>query len=402
MNFLYIAPISIHPNASAGAETINTYIDKMSSFGHHIIVLALNDGRYHNKNITYIHINKETRIETKMYKLRKAIGWIFYPKSKYLYKTSPSLRKNIFTKLNKLRESGYSPDCIFYETTSAILLIDDIKAIYPNSIHIASLHDMAFQGSERRLNIEKNPVKRIIRKRYIKYAKTREIQALASTDIIMPHNSGNAAILRKFKLLENSVMFNLVPYYSNDYNHDDFTESKDILFYGLMNRPENYLSAQWFIDNVIPFLPSKYRFIVMGGNPPELIKKYSDSKVIVTGFVSEEEVRMYFENSFCMVVPLLFGSGIKTKVLSAMACGLPVLSNDIGIEGIEVLSGKDYLHCETPQDYINALCELDNNKEKYLNICENSKMFMNENYNINKCAEELNKKIYNLQNKSTI
>ena len=34
-----------------------------------------------------------------------------------------------------------------------------------------------------------------------------------------------------------------------------------------------------------------------------------------------------------------------------MAMGVPVLTNNIGIEGIEVDDGIHYYHCETPEDY---------------------------------------------------
>ena len=113
-----------------------------------------------------------------------------------------------------------------------------------------------------------------------------------------------------------------------------------------MNRPENYLSVEWFVKNVFIELPSKYRFIIMGGKPVDSIRKLESNRIIVTGFLEECEVKRYFENSFCMVAPLLYGSGIKTKILSSLNAGLPVLTNSIGIEGINAHDKKEYLHCE--------------------------------------------------------
>ncbi len=87
-----------------------------------------------------------------------------------------------------------------------------------------------------------------------------------------------------------------------------------------------------------------------------------------------------------MVVPLLYGSGIKTKVLSALSCGLPVLSNSIGIEGINVNSNSEYIHCENTNDFVEGIIRLYNNKDLYLKICKKSRDYMKYSYDMNKCA----------------
>ena len=51
------------------------------------------------------------------------------------------------------------------------------------------------------------------------------------------------------------------------------------------------------------------------------------------------------------MAPLILGAGIKVKILEAMYSGIPVLTNDIGIEGIEAEDKKDYYHCVTAEEY---------------------------------------------------
>lgn len=42
-----------------------------------------------------------------------------------------------------------------------------------------------------------------------------------------------------------------------------------------MSRPENYLSAIWFIENVMPLLADlNIRFVVLGSNPPEELARF--------------------------------------------------------------------------------------------------------------------------------
>ena len=387
MNILYVVPFDISPDSSAGAETVNIYINLLEKAGHKIRVISSSVGRYSSNNIEYF-ITKNNEDINKIDQLKKLLGWIFFPENKFLYKTKSSVRKQIFDYVLKFSIEQYKPDVIFFEGTPAILLIEKIKIIFPEAFCIASVHDISYQGSERRLNLETNLVKRILRKRYLIHGEKRELEALSLFNLIMPQNPENISILKKHKILENSHYFHLVPYYETMYKHNSL-HNTNILFYGLMNRPENYLSIEWFAINVFPLLPKEFNLVIMGGKPDKSLKRIESDRIIVTGFLNEREVEYHFNNSFCMVVPLLYGSGIKTKVLSALKSGLPVISNNIGVEGINISHKVQYLHCETIDDYVKNINDLFESAELYENISEKSKKYMENNYNHEACAREL-------------
>jgi len=54
------------------------------------------------------------------------------------------------------------------------------------------------------------------------------------------------------------------------------------------------------------------------------------------------------------VVPLLAGGGMRVKILTAMAQGLPVVSTTVGCEGIDVVHGQHLLVADTPQQFAAA------------------------------------------------
>jgi glycosyltransferase involved in cell wall biosynthesis len=57
------------------------------------------------------------------------------------------------------------------------------------------------------------------------------------------------------------------------------------------------------------------------------------------GFVDDlEEV---YAEARVSVAPLLFGSGMKVKVLDAMARGMPTVTTAVGAEGIDYINGRD-------------------------------------------------------------
>jgi glycosyltransferase involved in cell wall biosynthesis len=63
----------------------------------------------------------------------------------------------------------------------------------------------------------------------------------------------------------------------------------------------------------------------------------SDSSVEIRSDVPD--VRAALEDADALVVPLLSGGGVRVKIIEAFALGLPVVSTELGIEGLEAVDG---------------------------------------------------------------
>lgn len=110
-------------------------------------------------------------------------------------------------------------------------------------------------------------------------------------------------------------------------------EQKSILFWGAMNRPENQDAVIAFVEKYNLFLiHHQIKLYIVGNKPSSKIQSLSSVNIEVTGFI--EDPTPYFLKSTIGIVPLLYGAGIKIKTLEMLACGLPVLSTEIGAEGI--------------------------------------------------------------------
>ena len=79
--------------------------------------------------------------------------------------------------------------------------------------------------------------------------------------------------------------------------------------------------------------------IVAGANPPQWLWEQRSSSVVVTGYIDDFD-EIYREASL-FVAPLTLGSGIKFKVLDAMAYGLAVVATPVAAEGIVDEAGRD-------------------------------------------------------------
>lgn len=137
-----------------------------------------------------------------------------------------------------------------------------------------------------------------------------------------------------------------------------------IVFVGKMDIPHNSSAVVFFCEKIWPGIKRKApnaKFYIVGKSPTaevlKLQKTYPD--IVVTGEV--DNVKRVVSDAALMIAPLLFGTGIKTKIVEAMSWGVPVVTNPIGSEGINAINHEDLFVSETDEEMVqNVLLLLDN------------------------------------------
>ncbi|HTG71213.1 MAG TPA: glycosyltransferase family 4 protein [Candidatus Udaeobacter sp.] len=148
-----------------------------------------------------------------------------------------------------------------------------------------------------------------------------------------------------------------------------------IVFVGKMDIPHNSSAVVYFCEKIWPKMKQqapKAKFYIIGKNPTaevlQLQKNYPD--IIVTGEV--DNVKRVVSDAALMIAPLLFGTGIKTKIVEAMSWGVPVVTNPIGGEGINAINHEDLFVCETDDEMVQNVLLLLNNEEINEKVSRNS------------------------------
>lgn len=106
-----------------------------------------------------------------------------------------------------------------------------------------------------------------------------------------------------------------------------------ILFFGTLNYLPNIEAIKIIKNEIIPKVKKEIlnaKFIIAGKNPPMDIK---DENIIFTGMVPK--IEDYINACDFVIVPLLSGGGIRTRIIESIACGKIVISTSLGAEGIE-------------------------------------------------------------------
>ncbi|HTH95539.1 MAG TPA: glycosyltransferase, partial [Rhodocyclaceae bacterium] len=113
---------------------------------------------------------------------------------------------------------------------------------------------------------------------------------------------------------------------------------RDMVFFGHMGRAENHWSVVLFILNCFPEIRRACpgtKLWVLGIQPRPLLKLLGKlvKGVEVVGAV-DNPTKAFARSAIC-IAPILFGAGVKIKVLQMLEAGASVIATPIGAEGID-------------------------------------------------------------------
>jgi len=140
--------------------------------------------------------------------------------------------------------------------------------------------------------------------------------------------------------------------------HPPVPKEPIVLMTGYMRDPANEDGEEWFYNNIWPQLRERHpevKFYIVGADPSPRIKKIvgKDPRIVVTGQV--KDLGPYRNRARVLVSPVRLGSGMRTKVLEAMAFGLPVVSTSLGVAGIDAQTGENCFVADTPELFAQSI-----------------------------------------------
>lgn len=167
-----------------------------------------------------------------------------------------------------------------------------------------------------------------------------------------------------------------------DFNYSKYNNEKIVLgFAGLLLTPANMASLENIIDNILPKLNFTFVFKVIGKAPDFLIKRYKNNENIVfTGFV--DDFKRELSEIIIFLCPMAFGTGIKTKILEAMACCVPVITNSVGSYGI-FANDNELIVIDDNEEIANFINENISNNVYFERIAFSGRNFIKNNFSRN-------------------
>jgi O-antigen biosynthesis protein len=189
----------------------------------------------------------------------------------------------------------------------------------------------------------------------------RELAAIQAADASIVHSTAELEILRPQIPGAKLHVFPLILDVHG--SRTDYAERRDIVFVGGFQHKPNIDAVRYFVESIMPLLRTQIpmvRFYAVGSNPPLDILALESEDVIITGFV--EDLTALLSKMRVSIAPLRFGAGIKGKIGTAMAAGLPVVATSLAAEGMSlshdrnvlIADGDDYFAATVARVYLDG------------------------------------------------
>jgi polysaccharide biosynthesis protein PslH len=117
---------------------------------------------------------------------------------------------------------------------------------------------------------------------------------------------------------------------------------------------------------------------IAGRNMPDFLYNLNSQSIVVEGEV--ESSTDFMASKQIMVVPLFAGSGMRVKIIEAMAMGKTIVSTMLGAEGIAYTPNENIIIANTETEFAAALKQLTADGEQCKRIGERARQLAIKNY----------------------
>lgn len=358
MNVLFICNKPPFPAKEGGPIAMDMMIKGLLQEGHHVKVLAASSHKYpFRPDLVPGQYRQQTGIEAVDVDLRvKPVPAFVNLFSGHSYHAERFVNRKFRGRLTEILR-GQSFDIVQLETVFMCAYIDDIRK-HSDARIVLRAHNIEYLIWKRLWQSEKRGLKKFYLKHLWTTLKSFELQALSQVDGIAAITSKDAGFFRQHihKVPIVSIPFGIDLQTEELPLDADSCEIPSLFHIGSMDWMPNQEGIRWFLDEVWPGINQEFpglKLYLAGRNMPAWLRNGTWPDVVVVGEV--DDARIFMHSAQIMVVPLLSGSGIRIKIIEAMAASRTVISTPIGAEGIECRDGHDILLAETPSEFLEAV-----------------------------------------------
>ncbi len=218
---------------------------------------------------------------------------------------------------------------------------------------IVDLHDSMTLMARRLLDIEHS-----LRGRLSLQAHLFRIQKLEGSlgktfELVLTNSTVDENVIRELSHVTNTMTITNgvdMQYFSPD---ETPVQGDRVVFTGVMGYAPNEDAALYFAQEIFPLIKAKRprsEFWIVGSDPSSKIQSLTgEGGIHVTGKV--DDVRPFVRSAAVFVSPLRIGSGVKNKILAAMAMRKATVATSLSIDGLDLADDREVLLADDPQSF---------------------------------------------------
>ena len=375
------------PLNEGGNIGIYNFTRAYSELGHDVTIYCL-DGHKHNTPIKEAQKELDKYAKTLIHpidtdvKFGEALSHLLTNKSYNVSRFYNTVFENELIELLK----NETFDVVQLEGTFVGPYIDTIKKHHKGLLSLR-MHNVEFEIWQRLAKNESNPIKKIYLNLLSKQLKAYETEIIKKVDVIVPVTDNDGL---KFKdLLPSAEVFTIPAGIDlREWQFSTSTSNKNWYHIGSMEWHANAEAVNWYVSeihNEIVLLDQDYK-LHLAGKGIDAQQFSAEQNVIVNDdvpiaydFVKQQDV---------CVVPLKSGSGIRLKILEAMAAGKLVVSTTIGAQGIDYIDREHLLIADSSAEFANMYKGLISGTIDFKAIVLNARKLIEDNYSTEALAKK--------------
>jgi hypothetical protein len=360
-NILILEHSIITPDKDCGSKFIKNFIDTLLKLDYNIFYFQDN----FSQNWEYINILRE--------------------KGVYVNTYNHNSKDN---KLENLLKYNYNLfDYIFVSRFDKMEYYYNILRKYNSrSKLIFQTHDLNFLRIKRSKNYSN-----IIDNKKIAFNikdENSEIDLIRNCEMSILVSEFEYNYLKLEKKINDNKLFNL-PIMFEDKEAKKYNARKrdGFLFIGSNHTP-NVDAVDNFIKNYFSYIVeynNNIKFHLIGSCcnyiNKSLVSRFNKN-IILHNFLSDSDMKKIFETCRLSIVPLRYGAGMKGKILDSFNYNLPVITCNIGVEGIDVTNGENIILIENNKEYPKFFIKYYNDFDLLNKVSENGSKLFKSKYSV--------------------
>jgi polysaccharide biosynthesis protein PslH len=361
----------------------------LSNLGHEISLLTMLTQKHKvaekelsaykvYKQVSIVEINTKTRLPAMLFNL-------LFSKKPY---NAVRFISSEFEKVLIRQLRAYSYHLIQLEGLYVTPYISTIRK-YSDAQIVLRTHNVEYEIWQHVACSEEKTPKRLYLKSLAERIRHFESEIINSYDVLVPITQHD---LEQYNLMGNIKPAIVCPAGYNFDLHDAIVDKTrfglsevyplSLFFLGSLDWIPNREGILWFVHYVLPDLLGHHpqlRLHIAGRNAPGwFIRKIRRPGVVFHGEVSESAE--FMRSHSILVSPCFSGSGMRVKIIEAMALGKAVITTPLGAEGLYAEHGTHIILATKPHEYVTELLKLIGDPDLCLMLGNNARKMISEKF----------------------
>lgn len=355
----------------------------LAQLKHEVTVLAMNTSKHFVDEDTWspiaeksgfkliaVPVNTEISIFMALYNL--LYSKLPYTASRFL---STEYRKTLI-KLLKTNDFDY----VIIENLYPILYLDSIRKITRIPI-IMRAHNLEHEIWQRTADQVKG-LKKIYFKVLAKRIRNLEISSLNKYDFLVPITSRDEKAFNRLGNKKPSLALPTGIVIKDVCQEIKLSNVLRVAHLGALDWSPNQEGILWFLEQVWPHVKLQHpnaEFHLAGRNAPDwFIRRINKFDISYHGEVDSADD--FIRDFPVHIVPLWLGSGMRIKIVEAMAQARVIVTTSIGVEGIDAIDNESIVIRDNPDEFAQALINLHANPPLIKEISQNAFTFVQNHF----------------------